>query len=326
MVKGTRLRQTAEFLLRFQSVAGLVVVIVLAIVFSPIRRGTIVFLNPDNLTDILRQISEKGILAVGMTLVILSAGIDLSVGSLLAYSATLTAMMLRRWNLPIVPSIITVLLSSLLLGSVNGVVTSKTRIQPFIVTLAMMSAVRGLAKLLSNNSNVEIGFGKEDAVARFMEAISSKFFVIPCFLIVVIAAYFLLRKTRFGRYTIAIGSNEEAARLSGINVDWVKIGVYSICGFLCGVAGLIHCAQNNQGSPNDGVGYELDAIAAVVIGGSSLMGGRGGVIGTLIGALIMGIITNVMGLRGVDPNIQLILKGAIIVGAVMLQKRKTQGG
>jgi len=311
---------------RFQSLAGLIVVIVLAVVFSPVRRGAIVFLNPDNLTDILRQISEKGILAVGMTLVILSAGIDLSVGSILAYSATLTAMMLRRWGWPIAPAILVVLLSSLLLGTVNGVVTAKTRIQPFIVTLAMMSAARGLAKLLSNNSNVEIGFGKEDSVARFMETVSSKFFVIPAFLIVVIVVYLLLRKTRFGRYTIAIGSNEQAARLSGINVDWVKIWVYSICGLLCGVAGLIHCAQNNQGSPNDGVGYELDAIAAVVIGGSSLMGGRGGVIGTLVGALIMGIITNVMGLRNVDPNIQLILKGAIIVGAVMLQKKQSQGG
>ena len=311
---------------RFRSVAGLLGIIFLAILFSPVRGGEHVFLDPANLTDILRQITEKGILAVGMTLVILTGGIDLSVGSILAFSATLIAMMLRRWAWPIAPAVLVVMLSSLSLGAISGMITAKGRIQPFIVTLAMMSGARGLAKLLSNNSNVDIGFGRNDAVARFMETISNKSFVIPAFLMIVIAMHLVLRKTRFGRYAIGIGSNEEAARLSGISVNRIKICVYSISGLLCGIAGIIHCAQNNQGSPNDGVGYELDAIAAVVIGGTSLMGGQGGVIGTLIGALIMGIITNIMGLRNVDPNVQLILKGVIIVAAVLLQRKKSRGG
>jgi len=298
----------------------------LAVIISPVRGGERVFLGAGNLTGILRQISEKGILAVGMTLVILSAGIDLSVGSLLAFSATLTAMMLRRWNMPVIPSLFVVMLSCLCLGAINGAITAKGRIQPFIVTLAMMSAARGLAKRISNNSNVDIGFGKGDTVAGTMAFIGDKLFVIPLFLVIVLLAYVVLKKMRFGRYTVAVGSNERAARLSGINVEFVKIGVYAISGLLAGIAGIIHCAQNNQGSPNDGIGYELDAIAAVVIGGTSLMGGQGGVLGTLVGALIIGVITNIMGLRNVDPNLQLILKGGIIVGAVLLQRKKIRGG
>nr|MBA3714488.1 ABC transporter permease [Pyrinomonadaceae bacterium] len=141
------------------------------------------------------------------------------------------------------------------------------------------------------------------------------------FLATVVIAWVVLNKTRFGRYVHAVGSNETASRLSGVGVDWVKFGVFSICSLLAALAGIIHCAQLEQGNPNDGVAYELDAIAAVVIGGTSLSGGTGTVVGTLVGTLIIGIINNILGLNNVDANIQLLLKGIIIVGAVLLQRR-----
>ena len=311
---------------QLQVFIGLIAVIILACIFSPVRRGELTFLNPGNLTDILRQVSERGILAVGMTFVILAAGIDLSVGSVLAFAATLSAVMLMRFGYGTFPTVVSVLLAGLLIGAVNAVVITKGRIQSFIVTLAMMSAARGLARVVSGGSGVAIGYGvggAPDSFAFFGEKIGN-FVPVPAviFLATVAIAWVVLNKTRFGRYVHAVGSNETASRLSGVNVNRVLLGVFSICSLLAALAGIIHAAQLEQGNPNDGVAYELDAIAAVVIGGTTLAGGTGTVIGTLAGTLIIGIINNILSLNNIDANLQLIIKGVIIVGAVLLQRGK----
>jgi ribose transport system permease protein len=304
---------------------GLIAVFALACVFSPVRRGDIIFLDAGNLTDILRQVSEKGILAVGMTFVILAGGIDLSVGSVLAFGATLSAVMLMRGGYGTLETVAAVLAAGLLLGLVNAAVIAKGRVQSFIVTLAMMSAARGVARLASGGSGVEIGYGEGGAPQSFAVLGGKLGAVVPVpaviFLASVAVAWLVLNRTRFGRYVHAIGSNETASRLSGVSVNGVKFGVFSICSLLAALAGIIHCAQLEQGNPNDGVAYELDAIAAVVIGGTALSGGTGTVVGTLAGTLIIGIINNVLGLNNVDANLQLLLKAVIIVGAVLLQKK-----
>jgi ribose transport system permease protein len=313
-----KLRQLQAFL-------GLIVVFLLACVFSPVRRGEIIFLNFGNLTDILRQISEKGIMAVGMTFVILAGGIDLSVGSVLAFAATLSAVVLMQGGYGTLETIIVVLIAGLLIGAVNGLVITLGRIQSFIVTLAMMSAARGVARLVSGGSGVSIGYGAGGAPESFAVLGGKLGTLVPVpaliFLATVAVAWVVLNKTRFGRYVHATGSNETASRLSGVSVGWVKLGVFSISGLLAALAGIIHCAQLEQGNPNDGVAYELDAIAAVVIGGTTLSGGTGTVVGTLVGTLIIGIINNILGLNNVDANVQLLLKGVIIVGAVLLQRK-----
>jgi len=304
---------------------GLIAVVILACVFSPSRRGELIFLDAGNLTDILRQVSERGILAVGMTFVILAAGIDLSVGSVLAFAATLSAVMLMRFGYGTPETVVAVLAAGLLIGLINAAVITMGRIQSFIVTLAMMSAARGAARLVSGGSGVEIGYGPGGAPQSFalLGGKIGEFVPIPAliFLGTVVVAWVVLNKTRFGRYVHAVGSNETASRLSGVSVNKVKFGVFSICSLLAALAGIIHCAQLEQGNPNDGVAYELDAIAAVVIGGTSLSGGTGTVTGTLAGTLIIGVINNILGLNNIDANLQLIFKGAIIVGAVLLQRR-----
>jgi ribose transport system permease protein len=305
---------------------GLLAVFLLACVFSPRRHEAILFLDLGNLTDILRQSSEKGILAVGMTFAIVSGGIDLSVGSLLALSATASALLLMRHGAA-VPTILAVTLGTGAgLGALNGGIIARARMQPFIVTLATMSAMRGLARFLSGGAGVPLAFGPGagDPAFQALGGRLSTYLPIPAliFVLTIAAGHFLLVNTSFGRHVFAIGGSEEAARLSGVRVEWAKVAVYSISGFLSALAGVIHCAQLEQGNPNDGVAYELDAIASVVIGGTSLAGGSGSVIGTMAGALIIGILNNVMGLNNVDSNLQLILKGVIIVGAVWLQRRR----
>ena len=328
-MKRTELIKTAKFYLgKSKSYIGLILVIIFAAVFSPYRHGENIFLGLGNLTDILRQVSEKGILAVGMTLVILTAGIDLSVGRVLAFGATLCAALLIKLDWGTFSVVIAVLLASTFLGLINGVVTTKGKIQPFVVTLAMMSAAWGLARYISGGYAIGIAFGEGKGMAPhsfklFGERITSHLpFPAVIFVFTVIISEIILKYTRFGRYIIAIGGNEEASYLSGISIDRIKIAVYSISGFLSGLAGIIHCAQNEQGNPNDGVAYELDAIAAVVIGGTNLLGGSGNVTGTFAGILIIGILNNIMNLRGINPDLQLILKGVIIVAAVLIQRKR----
>jgi len=305
---------------------GLALVTLLAIIFSPVRDGKPVFLDLGNLTDILRQVSEKGILAVGMTAVVISGGIDLSVGSVLALAATLTAWLLMEGGLGLVATIVVVIAVSALWGLLNGLVVARWRLPAFIATLATMGAARGAARYLSGGTAIPLGFGPGGAPESVQMIAGPLLPYLPApallFGLAALGVHLLLARTRSGRYLYAVGDNEAAARLSGLRVGWHQGSVYVLSAALAGLAGVIHCAQLEQGNPNDGVSYELDAIAAVVIGGTSLSGGTGSVAGTLVGVLTIGIINNSMGLNNVDANLQLILKGVIILVAVWLQRRR----
>jgi ribose transport system permease protein len=294
-------------------------VIVLATLFSPQDDGSPIFWKTGNLTNVLRQVSVVGILALGMTLVIISGGIDLSVGSLLALSCTIFAYTFTEQTAAWSPyaAIALALAATTLFGLFSGAVITRLRMQPFIVTLAAMIAARGFARWLVGNATIAVGY--DDRTRGIISVVGGKPFVISTFLVLTAVCAVLLNKTRFGRYVYAVGGSEDTARLSGIRVGAVKARVYALSGFFAGIAGILFCCQTYQGSPNAGQAYELDAIAAAVIGGTSLMGGKGGIVGTLVGALVLGIISNVLGLNAVDENVQWMLKGAIILVAVWLQ-------
>jgi ribose transport system permease protein len=306
---------------------GLLIILAIALATSPhASDGTLIFLDPGNLTDILRQVSVIGILSLGMTFVILTSGIDLSVGSLLALASSLVALLLVQthlsWPLPAVVAgaAFIAIVSTTALGFANGLIIAKLRIQPFIVTLATMIGVRGLARSLTSNTNVDIGFGS-DAAATFAKVLSSKLFVIGSFAILATTLSLLLTRTVFGRHVRAVGDNEKAAIYAGLPTARIKIWAYTMSGLLAGYAAVLHTAQNHQGSPNAGISFELEAIAAVVIGGTHLAGGRGSIVGTVIGTLIMGTLTNALRLNNVDSNLEMVLKAVIIIGAVWLQQR-----
>jgi ribose transport system permease protein len=325
-------RPVLASLWRFQSYLGLIIILIAAALLSPERNGENVFLDSRNLLNIVRFASENGIIAIGMTLIILTGGIDLSVGAVMALCAvgSATFMMELGWNLPM--TIIGVLALGTAVGLMNGIITTRLRLQSFITTLAMMSVARGVASLWTDGSAIPITFGEGEGLAppRYRQIFGGQVHVagldVPVqvfyFIGVWVAVWFLLSRTRFGRHVYAVGGNETAARLSGINTNQVRIAVFAITGLLVGLAALLHTALVNQGSHIDGSGYELNAIAAVVIGGTSLMGGVGTIVGTVIGALILQILDNILGLRNIQSEYQAILKGAIIVLAVVLQRRR----
>jgi ribose transport system permease protein len=311
---------------QLKSVIGLLAVLVIALLTSPHSpRGGLVFLEPGNITDILRQVSEIGIISLGMTLVILTAGIDLSVGTVLAFSSSLVALTLTRitFGLPQFVAIALAMAAALfgggLVGLANGLIIARWKIQPFIVTLATMIGIRGLARWLTSNTNIDIGFGT-DLAARFASSLSTKTVVIGSYVVLAIVLAALLSKTVFGRYVRAVGDNETAAQYAGLPITRMKILVYTMAGLLAGYSGILHAAQNHQGNPNTGVAYELEAIAAVVIGGTSLMGGSGSIGGTVVGTMIIGILTNILRLNNVDNNLEMIIKASIILAAVRLQQ------
>jgi ribose transport system permease protein len=311
-----------------QGLMALAGVVLLAIAISPVSSdGSRIFLQMGNLTDILRQISLIGIISLGMTLVILTGGIDLSVGSTLALSTSLVAMGLTRawpgagYAAHVVYAIAGATLAGGLAGAVNGAAIAGLEIQPFIVTLATMIGIRGLAKWLTNNANIDIGFGG-DVAARFAAAFRQKPLVIACYAALAAVFWVLLSRTVFGRQVRAIGDNETAARYAGLPIRRVKIVVYALSGLLAGFAGVLYAAGNQQGNPNAGVAYELDAIAAVVIGGTRLAGGKGSIAGTIVGTLIMGVLTNMLRLGNVDSNVEMMVKAVIIVLAVAVQRQR----
>ena len=311
---------------RLKSVVGLFAVLLIALLASPRSpRGDVVFLEAGNITDILRQVSEIGIISLGMTFVILTGGIDLSVGTVLAFASSTVALALTRVAFPspasaaIATAIGVALVGGTLVGLANGVMVARWRIQPFIVTLATMIGIRGLARWLTSNTNIDIGFGT-DLASVFAATLSTKTVVIGSYAVLSISLGMLLSRTVFGRYVRAVGDNEKAAEYAGLPISRTKILVYSMTGLLAGYSGVLHAAQNHQGNPNTGVAYELEAIAAVVIGGTSLMGGSGSIAGTVVGTLIMGVLTNLLRLNNVDNNLEMIAKAAIIVGAVWLQQ------
>jgi ribose transport system permease protein len=311
---------------RFQSLFGLLAVFVVAIIASPDRNGELVFLSAGNLGNVVRAVSEIGIIAVGMTFVILTGGIDLSVGAVLGLAAVGSAIMMVNDGYGILATVTVVMLIGLVFGALQGVAVGVFGIQAFIVTLAGLQVARGLARIWSGGIGVAIAYGNgpQQAPPAFELLNGSINGIVPVpaviFLAVGAMAIVVLRTTAFSRHVYAIGGNEKAARLSGVPITRVKIAVFAICGMLAAVAGIIHAGQLNQGSPNDGLGYELDAIAAVVIGGTSLAGGSGSMGGTLAGALLLGILNNILALNSIDANIQLLVKGLVIVAAAGLQR------
>lgn len=285
------------------------------------------FLNPNfftvgNLFNILRQTSVNAIIAVGMTLVILTAGIDLSVGSVLALSGAFAATMIAL-EVPVMIAVPVALLAGALLGAVSGVIIAKGKVQAFIATLVTMTLLRGVTMVYTDGRPISVGFtDTADAFAWFGTGYVLGI-PVPVWLMVVVfaGAWYLLTQTRFGRYVYALGGNESATRLSGINVDRVKIGVYAICGLLSALAGIIVTSRLSSAQPTAGMGYELDAIAAVVLGGTSLMGGKGKIMGTLIGALIIGFLNNALNLLDVSSYYQMIAKAIVILAAVLVDNK-----
>ncbi len=327
-------RDPLALIVRFQSLIGLIVVVIGGIVFSPRRHGQILFLAPDNIANIVRAVSETEIISIGMTFVIITAGIDLSVGAVLGLSSVVTATMMISGGWGLIPTLLAVLIAGAAFGAAQGAIAMRFRLEPFIITLAGLQAARGLALIVSGNEYINISYGDGPGLAPPVFAIlGERLFdnVVPVATIVFIVfaaiATIVLNTTRFGRYVFAVGGNERAARLSGVPVSAVKITVYAITGFAAGLAGIVHAGQFNFGSANDGAGYELTAIAAVVIGGTSLFGGSGSMVGTVAGTIMLGALANVLQLNNITPALQLLATAAIIVLAAVLQSlvRRREG-
>jgi ribose transport system permease protein len=280
-----------------------------------------IILTTDNIFNVLRQVSINALIAYGMTFVILTGGIDLSVGSILALASALTAGMLASGMDPVL-AVIVGLAAGAAMGMVNGLIITKGKVAPFIATLATMTIFRGFTLVYTDGRPIT---GLSDAVS-FQMLGKGYFLGIPFPVVTMLIAYFvlffILRKTTFGRGVYAIGGNEEASRLSGLKVDRLKIGVYSITGFLSALAGITLASRLNSAQPTAGASYELDAIAAVVLGGTSLSGGRGWIFGTLIGALIIGVLNNGLNLLNVSSFYQQVVKGGVILLAVLLDRKK----
>ncbi|MEX2089002.1 MAG: ABC transporter permease [Bacteroidota bacterium] len=291
------------------------------------------FYQWDTHRDMLRQISVFGILACGMTLVILCGGIDLSVGSLLGLTAVLFSIFSIPWAWPALIAIPACLIVGFLLGAASGGLIARFSIQPFIATLAMMVLARGLAKLVSGGQKISTAVQLQDGSYEYVEVpsvlnvLNERVFddniaIVTLLLLgCIVILWIFLSLTRWGRYLYAIGGNEEAARLSGIPVTRMKILAYASCGMFCALAGICQAAQELQGDPEAGVGYELTAIAIVVIGGTSLRGGSGSIWLTMLGILTIGYLEKILSINAIGEETRLILSGLIIVFAVLVQRR-----
>jgi ribose transport system permease protein len=309
---------------------ALLLVLVLGLIFS----GDGAFYKWATHRDALRQASVFGILACGMTLVIITAGIDLSVGSVLALVAVTFSLFSIHWAWTPWLAIPACLAIGAGCGAVSGGIVARLRIQPFIVTLAMMVFARGLAKTVSGGMKVSTAVQGDNGAWTYVEVphifrvIDSRLLgdnvsvVSLIFLACVVVSWIVLSRLRWGRYLYAIGGNEEAARLSGVPVAAMKVLAYGMAGLFSAVAGICQAAQEQQGDPEAGVGYELTAIAIVVIGGTNLMGGRGGVGLTLLGTLTIGYLEKILSINAVPEASRLMLTGGIIIAAVLLQRRR----
>lgn len=298
---------------KFKSAIGLIILVIVLSFLSEY------FFTINNLLNVIRQVSIIAIMAFGMTFVILTGGIDLSVGSLLAVSAAITAGLIIKADIFYLLVIPIGMLVGILLGGFSGVMVAKANMPAFIVTLGMMTIARGLTLIYTDGRPIS-GFSEN---FRFIGAGHIGGIPVPVIimLIILIICYIILKKTPFGRYVYAIGGNEEAAKLSGINVDRIKIAVYALSGLLSAISGIILSSRLNSAQPTAGSGYELYAIATVVLGGTSLSGGQGGVIGTIIGALIIGVLNNGLNLLNVSSFYQQVAKGAVILIAVYIDRR-----
>lgn len=315
----TRLGGALYALSRYGIVLALVLMCAVLSFFSPY------FLTVGNLTNVMLQISINGILAVGMTFVILAAGVDLSVGSVLAFSGMVAAGFVHGAAPHGVGyGIAAGLLAGAACGAVNGLVVSGFRLPSFVVTLGMLSAARGMVQIWNDGMSIP---GLSDSFLFIGQGrIAGVPIPVLLFILVLSAAWVVLRHSRFGRHVYAVGGNEKSAKTSGIATRRVQFCVYTVCGLCAGLAGVVLTARTTSALTQSGIGYELDAIAAVVIGGTSLSGGVGGVIGTLFGALIIGVINNGLDLLGVSSYYQQVIKGTVIVVAVLLDSAARKDG
>lgn len=297
---------------KYKSLIGFFILCIIISIITPR------FLTLTNITNVLTQISVNAIIAVGMTFVILTGGIDLSVGSILAISGALAASILKSTGNIFLALSVAIIVGGLI-GILNGILIARGKIQAFIVTLASMTIFRGATYVYTNGTPIS-GLG-----GVFGDIGNSKLGPIPVpvliTLIIVLIAFYVLNETRFGRYLYALGGNEDSAKLSGINTNKIKTMVYGISGIAAAISGIIITSRIGSASPNAGNGFELDAIAAVVIGGTSLSGGEGSVVGTIIGALIIGVLNNGLNLMNVSPFYQSIVKGLVILIAVLIDKK-----
>ncbi|WP_105616077.1 ABC transporter permease [Vallitalea okinawensis] len=297
---------------KYKSLLGLIVLCIIIALLNPR------FLTISNLRNVFTQISVNTIIAMGMTFVILTGGIDLSVGSILAFSGAVAASVMKSTG-NVFLSIIVALVIGGLIGAINGVVISKGKLQPFIATLATMTIFRGVTYVFTNGIPIS-GLDQSFMIIGNGRLFGIPYPIIITIIIFIIAAY-ILNEMSFGRYVYAIGGNEDSARLSGISVNRIKSMVYVISGIAAAFSGIIVTSRIGSAGATAGTGYELDAIAAVVIGGTSLSGGEGSVTGTIIGALIIGVLNNGLNLMNVNPFYQSIVKGTVILIAVLLDKR-----
>lgn len=293
------------------------VLLLLCVFFS---FATDTFFSARNVIIVLRQVSTNGILALGMTFLVISGNNDLAAGSTLALTGVVAALAMGRWGVSVPLALLAGIAVSVMVAAITGTIVAKGKLPAFIVTLGVAQVVRGVTLIWSNG--MPIGSLPES----FVKFGSGSWLQIPLpvyvYAIAIIFAWVFLNKTRLGRYTYAIGGNQEAARLSGINVDWCKIKIYLIHGVLVGVSGLVLAARVQSGQPGIGQGYELEAISASVIGGTSFAGGIGTVFGALVGTLIMGVISNGLDLMHVSTFYKQIIQGLIIIIAVFMDRKR----
>jgi len=304
-----------------QRVLAFAALIVIVIVFSLLSPN---FLQFDNVVGILIATTVNGILALGVTFVIISGSIDLSVGTVMTLSAVMTAVFITVWQLPVPVGIVAGIATGGIAGLVNGVLVARLKIPSFIATLGMLNVAKGLALVISGLKPIYFNDTPEfnraamgSVVGGIVPGLEIPNLVVVLF-VSALAASLILSKTILGRFTFALGSNEEAARLSGVNVDAWKMAVFTVCGLFSGVAGVLIGARLNSAQPSLGQGYELDAIAAAVIGGTSLSGGEGSILGTVIGAFIISTLTNGLRILSVPQEWQTVVTGGIVIVAVYL--------
>jgi ribose transport system permease protein len=299
-----------------QKLGPLLALLLISGVLSVMSRD---FLTVNNLLNVLRQVSINALIAFGMTFVILLGGIDLSVGAVLALSSVAIASMMAAGLDPMLATLFGVLAGAAL-GAVNGIIISRGKVAPFIATLGTMTVFRGLALVASDGRPIT-GFNS-DFFSMLGAGYIGNLIPVPVIttMIAFVALWFILKKTVFGRHVYAVGGNEEASLISGVKVNRVKLWVYTLSGGLSALAGVILTSRLNSAQPNAGMGYELDAIAAVVLGGTSLSGGRGWIVGTLIGAVLIGVLNNGLNLLSVSSFYQQVIKGSVILLAVLLDR------
>lgn len=295
---------------------GLIIFIIIVSIMNPR------FLSAGNVLNVLRQTSINAIIAAGMTFVILTGGIDLSVGSILALCGAISASLLAAGHSALIAIGLPLILGAIL-GMISGMFISYGKLQAFITTLVTMTFLRGATLVFTDGKPISIGFEENTNLFDMIGAGTILGIPTPIYIMVIVygISYYVLNHTKFGRYVYAVGGNEEATRLSGINIDKVKVKVYAISGLLSALAGIVVTARLFSAQPTAGSGYELDAIAAVVLGGTSLAGGIGRITGTITGALIIGVLSNALNLLNVSSYYQMMIKALVILVAVLIDRK-----